>query len=100
MADLNSTVGPSKDQRDLQMNYSPDNRLNLDQMLAMSMRLMDRHGVSYMRARQMAEETQTARQAILDERVKAAGGKTWAELRANPEADALWINSSGVGQMR
>lgn len=100
MADTTSTIGPAKDQRDIQYNYSPDNRLSLDQMLAISMRLMDRHGVSYMRARLMAEETQTARQAILDERVKAAGGKTWAELRAHPEADALWTDSPGLASPR
>lgn len=89
---------PVPDQADTQQNYSPDNRLNLDQLLSMSLRLMDRHGVSYMRARQMAEETQAGRQAILDERVKASGGKTWAELRANPQADALWNESSSQGR--
>lgn len=80
MADFNTVMS----------NYSPDNRLTFPQYVGMAARLKARYGVSDLRAMKMVEETLARRQAILDERVKASGGKPWSEIKADPNAPAFW----------
>lgn len=80
MADFQTTMS----------NYSPDNRLTFEQYVRMAAAIQERRGVSSFRAMRIVEETLAQRQAILDERVKAAGGKPWSEIKADPEAATLW----------
>lgn len=70
--------------------FSPDNRLTFQQYVVMAQRMRERHQVSDMRAMRIVEETLQKRQANLDERAKASGGKPWDAIRKDPEASGYW----------
>lgn len=87
------------DFKTVQSNFSPDNRLSFEQAVAMAARIQDTQQVSSLRALKIVEDTQHARQAILDERAKASGSKPWAELRSLPNADQTYqspVQSAGI----
>jgi hypothetical protein len=56
------------DFREVQQQFTPDNRLTLDQSTRLMQRFMQMHGVSSMQAMRMVEDTQKQRQALINER--------------------------------
>lgn len=76
--------------KDAMADLSPDNRLSFEQYASMAAAMQERYGVSDMKAMTIVDKTLTQRQKILDERVKASGGKAWGEMRKHPQAEALW----------